>query len=200
METKNCSSCGAPIEIVNRFSKVMVCNYCGSHLKIEGDNLGLAGEYPKLAEYPSIFSVGATGKILGQPMRVLGRMRYKYDGGHYDEWFIELDGENAWLTEDEGTYTLFTETIEMVDIPEIETLRAGQNFMLGENKAMVKEIGSAVVEGGEGELLFYVEPNTEVTYIDAISDGKKVSIEYSEDEMEIFAGRSLMKRDIEVDG
>ncbi len=199
METKSCNSCGAPVEIVNRFSKVLVCNYCGCHLKIEGNTLGLAGEFPKLAEYPSIFSVGATGKILDKPMRVLGRMRYKYDGGHYDEWFIELDGENAWLTEDEGTYALFSNMEEMVDVSELESLRAGQNFLLGDERVMIKEKGIAVIDGGEGELFFYIEPGTEVTYIDAIAQGKKISVEYTDEEVELFSGRALLKRDIVID-
>lgn len=153
---------------------------------------------PKLSEYPSIFSVGSRGTILDKAFLVLGRMRYKYDGGFYDEWFIELDGQNAWLTEDEGTYTLFTDLFEAVDIPEIESLRAGQNFTVGDKKVMIKEKGEAVVEGGEGELYFYVEPGSDITYIDAISEGKKVSIEYTEEEVEMFMGRPLLKRDIVV--
>ena len=42
---------------------------------------------------------------------------------------------------------------------------------------MIKEKGKATIEGGEGELLLYQEPGTEVTFIDGISEGKKVSIE-----------------------
>jgi len=198
MDAKTCSSCGAPVEIKNRFSKVFVCDYCGTHLRIEGDDLSIAGKYPKLSEYPSIFSVGSRGSILEKDFVILGRMRYRYDGGFYDEWFLELDGENSWLTEDEGTYTLYTDLLEAVDIPEIETLRAGQNFTIGDRKVMIKEKGSAVVEGGEGELYFYVEPGSGVTYIDAISEGKRVSIEYTDDEIEMFTGRPLLKRDITV--
>jgi hypothetical protein len=65
---------------------------------------------------------------------------------------------------------------------------------------MIKEKGKAVVEGGEGELFFYVEPGSEVIYLDAVSEGKKVSIEYTEDEVEMFTGRPLLKRDIVVEG
>jgi len=71
--------------------------------------------------------------------------------------------------------------------------------MVGDKKVMVKEKGHAVVDGGEGELYFYVEPGTEVVYLDAVSEGKKVSIEYTENEVEMFAGRPLLKRDIVVE-
>jgi len=200
MSSMNCASCGAPVEIVNRFSKVLVCNYCGTHLKVSDGGLAVAGKYPKLADFPSIFQVGTRGTILGKPFTALGRMRYKYQGGHFDEWFIEYDGDKAWFTEDDGTYTLYTDLFEAVEIPEISTVRAGQNMLVGDKKVMIKEKGKAVVEGGEGELFFYVEPGSEVIYLDAVSEGKKVSIEYTEDEVEMFTGRPLLKRDIVVEG
>jgi hypothetical protein len=65
---------------------------------------------------------------------------------------------------------------------------------------MVKEKGTSVVEGGEGELSYYQEPGTEVTYIDGVAEGKKISIETTEDEVEVFTGRPLLKRDIVVGG
>ncbi len=200
MSSYDCTSCGAPVEITNRFSKVVVCQYCGTHLKVQDNGLGESGKYPKLAEYPSIFSVGSTGTILEKPFTALGRMRYKIDGGHYDEWFIEYDGDTAWFTEDEGTYTLFTDMIEAVDIPEPESLRAGQNIMVGDKKVMIKEKGRATVESGEGELLYYVEPGTDVIYLDGITEGKKVAVEFSENEVELFLGRPLLKRDIVING
>jgi len=173
MSSMNCSSCGAPVEIKNRFSKVFVCGYCSTHLKVSESGLDVAGKYPKLAEFPSVFKVGSRGTILGKPFSALGRMRYKYQGGHYDEWFIELDGENAWFTEDEGTFTLYTDLYEGVDIPDITAVKAGQNIMVGDKKVMVKEKGHAVVDGGEGELYFYIEPGTEVVYLDAVQMVKK---------------------------
>jgi len=199
MSSMNCASCGAPVEIKNRFSKVFVCSYCGSHLKVSDSGLDIAGKYPRLAEFPSIFKVGSKGTILGKSFSALGRMRYKYQGGYYDEWFIDLDGEKAWFTEDEGTFTLYTDLFEAVDIPDVNIIKAGQNIMVGDKKVMVKEKGHAVVEGGEGELYFYVEPGTEVVYLDAVSEGKKVSVEYTENEVEMFAGRPLLKRDIVIE-
>jgi hypothetical protein len=200
MSSMNCASCGAPVEIVNRFSKVLVCGYCGTHLKVSDGGIEIAGKYPKLADFPSIFQVGSRGTILGKPFTALGRMRYKYQGGHFDEWFVEYDGDKAWFTEDDGTYTLYTDLFEAVEIPDISTVKAGQNMLVGDKKVMIKEKGKAVVEGGEGELFFYVEPGSEVIYLDAVSEGKKVSIEYTEDEVEMFTGRPLLKRDIVVEG
>ncbi|MCP4134441.1 MAG: DUF4178 domain-containing protein [bacterium] len=196
----DCTSCGAPIEITNRFSKVVCCDYCGTHLKMQDDGFEASGKYAKLAEFPSIFELGSRGTILGKPFSALGRIRYNCDGSHYDEWFLDYEGEQAWFCEDEGTYTLYTESFEIADMPDIESVRAGQNITVGGKKVMVKEVGESTVDGGEGELSYYVEPGTEVIYIDGVAEGKKVSIEYSEGEVELFMGRPLLKRDIVVGG
>ena len=200
MPSYNCTSCGAPIEVKNRFSKVIVCQYCNTHLKVGDNGLDPAGKHPKLADFPSIFSVGCRGTILGKPFAALGRMRYKYDGGFFDEWFMEYDGETAWVTEDEGACSLYTDLFEAADIPDIGSLKPGQNITVGDKRIMIKEKGAAVVEGGEGELGFYVEPGSKITYVDGISDGKKVSIEYTDSEIEFFIGRPLLKKDIVVEG
>ncbi|HQP49641.1 MAG TPA: DUF4178 domain-containing protein [Spirochaetota bacterium] len=201
MTSYNCTSCGAPIEVKNRFSKVIVCPYCDTHHKVNVDGLDPSGKHPKLAEFPSIFHVGCRGTILGKPFSALGRLRYKYSGGFFDEWFVDYDGEPAWFAEDEGTFTLFTEMIEAVDLPEnIDALKPGQNILVGDKKVMIKEKGAATIEGGEGELMHYIEPGTPVKYIDGIWSGKKTSIEFSEDELELFIGQPLMKRDIVVEG
>lgn len=198
MSASQCPSCGAPVEVKNRFSKVLVCSYCGTHLRLTGDGFDATGKHPKLAEFPSLFKVGSTGTILGRPFTAMGRMRYNYPGGHFDEWFMEYDGGTAWVTEDEGTYSLYTEVEEALEFPDITTVRAGQNVMIGGKKVMVKEKGNAEVAGAEGELSFYIEPGTKLTYMDGVSDGRKVSIEATENEIELFSGRPLLKRDIVV--
>ncbi len=198
MSAYTCTSCGAPIEVKNRFSKVIVCDYCGTHLGVKENSLSEQGKYPRLADFPSIFQVGSTGTILGKSFTAMGRMRYNCEGAHYDEWFLDYDGETAWFTEDEGTYTLYTEMLEAVEVPDINNVSAGQNIMVGDRRVMIKEKGISTVEAGEGELSYYVEPGTEVTYFDGVADGKKVSIEVSEEEVELFIGRPLLKRDIVV--
>ncbi|HEY1405355.1 MAG TPA: DUF4178 domain-containing protein, partial [Spirochaetota bacterium] len=174
----NCASCGAPIEIKNRFSKVAVCSYCGTHHRVSVDGLDPSGKQPKLAAFPSLVSVGAKGMILGKDFSVSGRVRYRYDGGFFDEWFLEYDGEAAWLTEDEGMFTLYTDLLESADVTEsFDSIRPGQNIMVGDKRVMVKEKGRATVEGGEGELFYEASPGDEISYLDAVAEGKRLSIE-----------------------
>jgi len=72
MSSMNCASCGAPVEIKNRFSKVFVCNYCGTHLKVSESGLDIAGKYPKLAEFPSIFRSGQEVLFWGNHFQLWG--------------------------------------------------------------------------------------------------------------------------------
>ncbi len=200
MDQTQCPSCGAPVEVRNRFSKVLVCGYCGTHLRVSDKGLDISGKHPKLAEFPSIFAVGCTGTILGKPFTALGRMRYDYGGGHFDEWFLEYDGGTAWFTEDEGTFALYSEMEEAEEFPDPAAVRPGQTVTVEGRRVMIKEKGKAVVAGGEGELSFYAEPGTEVAYIDGISEGKKISIECTDEEIELFIGRVVLKKDILVEG
>lgn len=198
MSSINCSSCGAALEIKNRFSKVLVCEYCGTHHRIKDGGINIIGKFAKLADFESLLKPGTTGTLLGTPFTAMGRIRYNYGSGFFDEWFIDLDGDKAWLTDDEGAFTLYNDLYEAVDITEIAQVKAGQNIMVGEKKVMIKEKGRAVVEGAEGELYFYVEPGSEITYLDAVSEGRKISIEFTETEIEVFSGRPLLKRDIVI--
>jgi DNA-directed RNA polymerase subunit RPC12/RpoP len=200
MESYTCSSCGAPVAITNRFSKVLVCPYCGTHHRVTVDGLDPSGKHPALAAFPSLLNIGSRGTIKGKPFVARGRLRYRYEDGFYDEWFLTCDDEPAWFTEDEGSYTLYTEMIENLSVPDnLDTVRAGQNILIGERQIMVKERGAATVEGGEGELLHYVEPGAAITYIDGIWSGKRVSIELSEDEIEFFIGQPVLRRDIVIE-
>jgi len=198
MSVTNCTSCGAAITIKNRFSKILVCEYCGTHHRIKDGGINIIGKFAKLADYPSLLKPGSTGTILGAPFTALGRIRYNYGGGFFEEWFIDLDGDKGWLTDDEGSFSLYNDLYEAVDIPDIDQVKAGQNIMVGDKRVMIKEKGKAVVEGAEGELYFYVEPGSEITYFDAVSEGRKISIEITENEVEVFSGRPVLKRDIVV--
>ena len=63
-----CPSCAGPIELKSRFAKIVVCDYCDSSLIVKDEGLDPTGKKAKLAEYPSRFAVGKTGKLKGSFM------------------------------------------------------------------------------------------------------------------------------------
>ncbi|MBL8164213.1 MAG: DUF4178 domain-containing protein, partial [Anaerolineae bacterium] len=73
------------------------------------DTLDPTGQTASLANYPSRLRVGMSGKIRGRGFTVLGRIRYMYDEGFWEEWQITWDdgAPPDWLEEDEGYWTLY---------------------------------------------------------------------------------------------
>jgi hypothetical protein len=54
---------------------------------------------------------GATGRLEKRPFVVMGRVRYSFGSGFWDEWFLEFgDGTIGWLTEDNHELALQTRT------------------------------------------------------------------------------------------
>ena len=66
MSASQCPSCGAPVEIKNRFSKVLVCGYCGTHLRLSGDGFDARGQAPEARGVPVPVQGGEHGHHPGQ--------------------------------------------------------------------------------------------------------------------------------------
>ena len=56
---------------------MVACPYCGNTLAVQPDGLDPTGKSAKLADYPTRFSIGATGALHGKPYRILGRVRFQ---------------------------------------------------------------------------------------------------------------------------
>jgi hypothetical protein len=103
-QQKNCPTCGAPLDIENRFVKLATCDFCSSTLLVHDKGLDPTGRTSKLVELPSILYIDATGTLWDKPFKVLGRLRYQAEGSYWDEWFLTFEGgdQPGWLVEDEG--------------------------------------------------------------------------------------------------
>ena len=105
----SCPACGAPLEVENRFSRSVICAYCNQGAFITPGGLDPAGRGVQLVGTPSMLRIGARGRLEGEPCHVLGRLRYGYAGGYWDEWFVSLEAgaRQLWLQEDDGVLTAF---------------------------------------------------------------------------------------------
>jgi transcription elongation factor Elf1 len=176
----HCPSCGAANKVTNPGVLMRVCDYCRTSFYWDKDSALRAGK--KSIDLPASprFRVGGGGKLRGKKFRVLGRLSYRHDAGRWDEWFIEMGGEILWLSEDEGE--LFVERpLELKEpVPQFEELHAGTELTLRSKLCIVEEIGTAVCEGGEGEIPFVVEVGETYPYADGTaSDGSFIfGLEY----------------------
>lgn len=196
----NCPSCGAPLVIENRFTQVVICEYCGQTSRAKADGLDPQGEKGQLADFESVLAVGRTGRIPQGAFKVLGRLRYKYDGGFWDEWFLRLNSEkNIWLQEDEGEFTAFEKESLTSPLPPYANIRVGSFLDVNGQKVFVTEKSSAMLTGGQGELCFRMVPGQIVQCVDGNSQGRLISIEFSPDEIVLSAGEEIDVSQIEIE-
>ena len=97
----NCPSCGAEIDSDHSLAQLIVCQYCNSAIVLDEKATRVAGKMAVLAQTPGPFYVGGGGSYRNRRFRVLGRVRYGYSKGFWDEWYVEFDGgTTAWISED----------------------------------------------------------------------------------------------------
>ena len=196
----NCPSCGASLKVENRFSKVVICCYCGQTCSVVAEGLDPAGEKVTLADFKSIFSIGATGSLAGDRFKTLGRLRYSYDGGFWDEWFLQFDkGQKLWLQEDEGEFTCFEKETLTSPVPPFSEISVGSMILVNEHSVFVTEKNQAEISGGVGELYFSITPGEEVNCVDGNSGGRLVSIEFTPNEINLSFGKEISINEILID-
>jgi len=166
---------------------------------LQNNQLDPTGKVATLAELNSPLYVDAVGTLAGRPFSVVGRLRFRYDAGQWDEWFVLLDNKvPAWLVEDEGTYKLYEKEALVAAVPTFDEIGVGSTIRVNKHNVFVVEKGMANIMGSEGQLAFTIVPGEEVGYIDGIADGAQVALEFTSSEIEFLVGRALDPADLQV--
>ena len=196
-----CPSCGGPLPIEHRFVRMVACAYCGTTSEITDEGLNPTGKFAKLVPLPTRFQVGLAGKLRGRPFQVLGRVRYQYDEGVWDEWYLAFDdGQPAWLEEDEGELILSQVERLRDPAPPFEQARVGAQFPVNGVAFFVTERCRAKVAGAEGQLFFRAIPGKPVNFLDGNIGGRVAFLEYTEDGIEFGVGEPIARHEIELEG
>lgn len=201
MQTLTCANCGAGLEIENQFIRTVTCRYCGSNYLVSGsDNLDLTGQSASLADYPSRLSIGAKGEIRGRGFHVLGRIRYGYDGGFWEEWQIAWDDGSPpdWLEEDEGYWTVYHRERIRGEIPAYEQIRVGTTVNINNYRVYVTEKRTGRVIGSEGQFSSVFPLKGVFGYIQGGANDRTVSVNYWEDEIELSVGDDLEHSELKL--
>ncbi|GAB5490973.1 MAG: hypothetical protein Phog2KO_11880 [Phototrophicaceae bacterium] len=196
-----CQTCSAPINIDNQFIRSVNCQFCGASYLISGDDgLEARGQGVKLADYPSRLTVGQTGVIRGRSFSVLGRVRYAYPEGFWEEWQIAWeDGQPpAWLEEDEGYWTLYKRERVRSQIPSHDSVRVGGTMQVNNMTVFVTEKRTGKMVGQEGQFSAVMPIAGDFGYATGTADGKPVSVTYWEDEIEVETGDDLEPHEIKL--
>jgi hypothetical protein len=98
---KNCPSCGRPIKFEEKYSRIVACPYCSSILEFWKWELTKVWEQWEFIEFPSQFEVWKQIDWEWKKVYVKARLRYEYDWGFFDEFFVEINGKTYYILEDD---------------------------------------------------------------------------------------------------
>ena len=194
MQTLKCSNCGAELPVQNQFVRTVTCRFCDSVYLVRGsDSLESMGQAASLADYPSRLSVGMRGQLRGRDFTVLGRIRYSYDAGFWEEWQIGWDdgAPPDWLEEDEGLWVLYKRERIKSALPAYDTIRVGSVVPVNTYQVFVTEKRKARVTGYEGQFASVLPLQGTFGYFEGSANNQIVSVNFWEDEIELSIGTEL---------
>jgi len=202
----SCPSCGAPLPTRNPGIVVTVCEHCDSVVTWDADAARDSGKKSRLPQGFTRLYTGATGTLEGTRFVVMGRVRYGYDRGFWDEWLLRLDAPDGqlemWLTEDDHELAAELERGRQV-LPSTPPggFRPGQTIPIGEHVFVVEEVGHAECIGLEGQLPESFELGETYDYVDgSTADGAHtVGIEFDEDQPMVYVGEWIDHDALELD-
>jgi hypothetical protein len=198
----NCPSCGAVLDVYGRHVLMLICEYCETNVVFDKEAVKAAGKMSVLRDDDSYLFVGAVGEYREKRFEVIGRVRYDFGRGFWDEWYLELsDGSKMWLSDDGEDLSYEQPVTEPADVPPFEKLKINDQISLAGKRYRVEEKGRAVCSGGEGELPFLLQQGESYDYLDCSTpDGKNMAtIEYEEEGPKAFVGVWVRQEELRIE-
>ena len=188
-----CPSCGAPFDWHSKFAEVITCESCQGVCRIHGDSVTLTGQSAKLIQSSSGLGLGVTGSYQNVAFAIVGRVRYGYPKGFWDEWCAHtMEGDLIWLTEDDGTLTKSRSRKLRKQTSDLDKVGLGRSIFIADHDYLVEEIGEAKCLGTEGQLPFSAMPGDVIQYIGLRAGRTQTgTIERYDDEVHFYEGRRV---------
>ena len=121
-----CPSCGAPVPVRSAALPYVTCGYCQTLIRRQGEGMEAVGKSAVLPFDVSPLQLGSTGSFGAVRFSVVGRVRWGWADGAWNEWLCDCsDGIPRWLSEAMGAFMLTEEHPELLDRPELKTIRTG---------------------------------------------------------------------------
>ena len=195
-----CPSCGDAFNWHDTFAEVVTCTSCRGVSRVQGDKISLAGQSAQLIASNAGLVLGVVGSFKNVAFSIVGRVRYAYSRGFWDEWCAHTaEGELVWITEDDGTLSR-SRNIPFRSPPDsLNNLKVGRSVFVSDHDYLVEEIGRAKCLGTEGQLPFSAIPGDEIDYI-ALRAGQTQfgTIERYDGEVHFYEGQKLKLRDLNL--
>ena len=99
----NCPACGAGVPFQSNTSITATCAFCRSVLLRTDIDVKLIGKVGQVMDDVTLLQIATQGKYNHQSFILLGRARWRWDDGFWNEWNMAFGGGvNGWLGEAQG--------------------------------------------------------------------------------------------------
>jgi hypothetical protein len=201
----NCPSCGAEVVFRSAGLPSRVCDYCQTILVRNDESVEAVGKAASLPFDVSPIQIGTMGSVDGSAFTVLGRVRWGWTDGSWNEWLLLFDdGSDAWLGEAMGQYMLTrARPVEEIRAQAVRRLAAGETVEIGTEAQIdgedyiVSDSRAATCIAAEGELPFKAPAGWTVHSVDFRSrSGLCASLQREGDHTDFYMGRYLQLGDL----
>lgn len=163
-----CPQCGAPVPMRSGGMPYAVCGHCQTVIAREGAQaVGTAAVLPYDI---SPIQLGTGGALDGARFTVVGRVRWGWADGAWNEWLLQLsDGTTRWLGEAMGQFQILAERPDLGEWP--LPIRLGDSVTVDGQVMTASDIKQVECLGGEGDLPFPTPKDWRIESIDFRSPG-----------------------------
>ena len=198
VQVLQCPQCGGGVKLQCEVSNTLVCRFCGSVVDLSADQAKVVGKKRNVKPCQPI-SPGMTASLDGKPYLVVGWLRLKeYSDGEvyrWEEWLLvnQSDGAVLWLCyEPEKGFTLS----EPIPATEGFDPATDRTLPTPDGAAKITERGQASISGIDGELTWRAKLGDSFRYIEAAKGSNQYSVEYTDNEIELFKVTPLRELDV----
>jgi hypothetical protein len=176
----NCPSCWRPIEFEEKYSKVLSCMYCNTILEFWSWELTEIWKQSNFIEFPSIFKVWKEVEWNSKKVYVKWQLRYEYDWGFFDKFFVIIEWKEYYIEEDDGSTKLLSEWKWQKSNETIMDKKVWQYTNILWNNIFVQETWLFKLVNLKWFVDNYLVPWKSYEYLNWIIDWKMVYIEKEE--------------------
>ena len=207
--TVNCPNCGAEVVFRSAALPAVVCGYCNSMLARSDAGVAVVGVSAPLPFDVSPIQLGVRGRFESRGFDVIGRIRWAWTDGSWNEWMLLFDdGTTGWLGDAMGQFMLLREqpSFGTGDEQLIGKVKSGNVFPGHEvyvdgNSWTVTDAREVICVAAEGELPFQPRPGYPLYSVDMKrGDGECASLQRDEAGVDFYRGRYVTLAELQPTG
>jgi hypothetical protein len=189
----NCPGCGAPLRFAWSSAVQTACPYCHAVVVRTDVDLTKVGELADLPPDASPIQIGTAGVFEDHGFDVVGRIRYEWEQGSWNEWHLAFhDGRSGWLADAQLIYEVSFEAPGEAPQIEAAALEPDQRFRFGDGEYALTTITQAHFAGFEGELPFTTASHKDMTFADLrCEDTRFATLDFSGPKPVLYLGREV---------